>query len=224
MKIKKYGQIPYKVPLSCIFPTQCTYSQKLVDENFQKYITRPQKNPLKIVVIVDQDGKVKKYYLIDGHHRFLMLQKLGVRSLLVKKIARIVENPHLWDHMIHRGYAYPFNALGDHHNIPETWDKLEDDPVRYFVSKSVRKIHQDGSETGPDYPLWIKDFNKPVPLFIEQKISAYLHRTSFEFDDSILQGTNKFYQKVEEAKNLLREKDPNEIEKIGVKFCLQKKA
>lgn len=144
------------------------------------------------------------YVLTDGHHHMLASLKFGAKTVPIKVIADLsaLDEKSFWIEMEKRGWAYPYNILGEPSPLPKDFKQLQDDPNRYFAALIARKCKSDGdinTSIGAEFPVWIK-VGKDIP-FIEFRISDALWKQELHYRYSM--GLNPPVEFVEEARRIL---------------------
>ncbi len=146
------------------------------------------------------------YYLCDGHHHILASMQFGAKTMPVKVIADLsaLDETKFWEEMEKRGWAYPYNILGERATPPMDFKRLQDDPNRYFAALIARKCPPGGdlrTSRGAEYPVWIK-VGQDIP-FIEFRIADALWKQGLRYEYSM--GSNPPEQFIEESRRILKE-------------------
>lgn len=193
------------VDIQKIFPSQLRYSEKNVEEKYQKAIRGRAvsdnnhslfESPDAIPVISFKG----KFFLVDGHHSILASKQGGFKLMPVKIIEDYSgSETDFWSWMEENNYAYLRHADGTKGKAPDSFGDLVDDPLRYFVAVSARKFEKSLEFTqsvGADYPLWVKVY-KGTP-FMEFKMAEILYALGFKYAY-----TDNLSEKIEEARRLI---------------------
>ncbi len=134
-------------------------------------------------------GGSKKYVLIDGHHGFAANLRLGGTTVPIK----VVTNPEFdyskdtpsefWKKAEKDGLVYPYKMGGAYQLPPYTFDKLVNDPNRYFFAVTSLKCSGPGGTItqSPSNPLWFKS-GKGIP-YIEFKGADAMYKANMTYDD-----------------------------------------
>jgi hypothetical protein len=146
------------------------------------------------------------YFLCDGHHHILASLHFGAQAIPARVIANFssLDENAFWKEMEKKGWAYPYNILGERATAPKDFKLLQDDPNRFFAALIARKCGPDAdlsASRGAEYPVWIK-VGQDIP-FIEFQIADALWKQGLRYEYSM--GENPPAEFVEEARKILRE-------------------
>jgi len=215
------------VKLDQLRPTQVRYSSENVNDKVKKAIKQGDTNKeLSVfkhdkgqsifsisdalpVIATNIDQKIPLFYLIDGHHSALASFKVKAKTIPVKIEDIYYPKPNtklFWEWARKYQYTYLKDTDGKL-RIPEDFNTLTDDPIRYFVALAARKFEKDTTyknSTGAEYPLWAK-IGKDIP-FIEFHIADALIEASFAYQYGEENDKTLFQEKIEFARIVLSKK------------------
>ena len=134
------------VPVADLVPTQMTVGMREVVFKRGRWRERSGREAanylakLRIPVVL---GPNARHYLIDRHHHALALHDEGIRELTVSLVANLstLGFDEFWTTLERRNWSHPFDDEGRrrcYNDMPETIDKLRDDPFR-SLSGAVKR-------------------------------------------------------------------------------------
>ncbi|MGH7773913.1 MAG: ParB-like protein, partial [Candidatus Binatia bacterium] len=171
------GFIGY-VPLSIVRPGQIRISSANVDKKVKeaiekkyiekvdnKYLNRafdsdksiiPIDDPLPTILV--KIGGKDWFLLLDGHHDTAAAFKTGSKTINVKVIDDLRHlRDDVWKYLLENKLVYARNMAGETLTpLPDSFDALADDQMRYFATLIQRECQDHKTPTekskGPDYP------------------------------------------------------------------------
>ncbi|HBY05620.1 TPA: hypothetical protein DEG75_01590 [Candidatus Dependentiae bacterium] len=228
------------VNLSQLRPTQVRYSSENVNDKVTKAIKQGDtnkefstfkydngqsifstKDALPVIATnIDSEEKTPLFYLIDGHHSALASFKVKAKTIPVKIEDIYYPAPgtnFFWEWAQKHQYTYLKDTDGSL-RIPEDFNTLTNDPIRYFAALAARKFEKDTNyknSTGAEFPLWVK-IGKDIP-FIEFHIADALIEASFVYNYGDEKDKKLFQEKIEFARIILTKKIKELDEKAPLK-------
>ncbi len=206
------NQIIEYIPVDKLRPTQTRYSArevalKVKELKAEGKIGKNGKLPFhhhtslfskKKAIFVIQKGDL--YYVVDGHHHTKISIELGAKAMPAKVLGVYKgKDEDFWTVLESQHKAYLVGIDGKRH-IPENFNTLHDDPLRYFAAVTALKKEE---KLNPclKKPLWKK--GKDAPDFIEFLIADKLRENGFVFNNGDDESCEVLQKKVEDAREIL---------------------
>lgn len=134
------------VPIPDLHPTQMTVGMHEVAAKRKHWVALGAKKNAAflsrhmIPVVLGPNGR---YYIIDHHHLVRALHEERVDDVFVSVVAKLekLEPDAFWIFLDNRGWMHPFDDTGrrrDYADIPDSIDKLTDDPFRSLAGELRR--------------------------------------------------------------------------------------
>ena len=173
------------IPILSLRPTQVTVGLREVREKRKRWRQHKAKRRAEFLgrhMIPVVKGIHERYYVIDHHHLARALYEEDVEHVLVSVIADLtmVDRTSFWTVMDNHRWVHPYDAKGVRRSfteIPETVDKLVDDPFRSLAGE-LRRAGGYAKDTTPFSEfLWADYLRGRIPRkMLKRDFSQALER------------------------------------------------
>jgi len=159
------------IPILSLRPTQVTVGMREVKEKRKRWRQHKAKKRAELLgrhMIPVVKGGHDRYYVIDHHHLARALLEEGVEHVLVSVIADLsmVDRNSFWVVMDNHRWVHPYDDKGVRRTfseIPDTVDKLMDDPFRSLAGE-LRRAGGYAKDTTPFSEfLWADFLRRRIP-------------------------------------------------------------